>query len=234
MVNQIIIFILCVCFSLVVKAEEQSVTALGEIVEQYVLHELADQQQNGKVFVSADKIDPRLHLQACNANQLEVINPHQKPLLGSLTLGIRCREENNHWTLYVPVKIAVMRQVLVADRPLTKGTIIRASDLAMQQMDISQIKQGYLTDPDEVIGQVCKQTINHGSPLTLENVQKPVLIHKGEQVSINAITGALKVSMMGIALEDGQFNDVIRVKNNTSKRIIEAQVIASQQVKVDL
>jgi len=234
MVNNILLFMFLVFFSSHASAKDQSLSVLSEKIEHYVFNELNEQQQNGKVFVSADKIDSRLHLQTCDPQQIEVFNPHQKPLLGSITMGIRCREESNHWTLYVPVKIAIMRQILVADRPLTKGVVIRATDLSMQQMDISQIKQGYLTDPDDVIGRICKQTINQGSALTMENVQKPVLIHKGEQVSINAITDALNVSMSGIALQDGQMNDIIRVKNNSSKRIIEAQVMAVQQVKVDL
>lgn len=234
MVNRIIIFIFIGLICNLANAEEQSVNALSEKIEQYVLDQLTEQQQNGKIIVSADKIDNRLQLQACNENQLDVFNPHQKPLLGNITLGVRCHEETNRWTLYVPVKIAVMRQVLVADRPLTKGTVIKATDLSMQQLDVSQIKQGYLTDPDEVIGRLCKQTVNAGNPITVESVQKPVVIRKGEQVMINALSSALKVTMSGVALEDGQMNDVIRVKNNSSKRVIEAQVVAVQQVKIDL
>ncbi len=99
-------------------------------------------------------------------------------------------------------------------------------------MDISLLKQGYYTKMEDIIGLVCKQNLIQGSAFNPAILQTAVLIHKGEQVRIQAISEMLNVSMEGIALNDGSLGDTIKVKNLSSKRIIEAQIQARKQVRV--
>ncbi|HAT8858854.1 TPA: flagellar basal body P-ring formation protein FlgA [Legionella pneumophila subsp. pneumophila] len=209
----------------------QSLELLKNKIEQYALNELSNYTE-GKIQVTADNIDPRLNLKVCDDNKLEVFNPYQTPMLNTSTMGIKCLEENNHWTLYIPVKITIFKSVLVAKRALLKGTKISNSDIYQTELDVQKLKQGYFTDSKELIGLVCKHDITPNSPLNPFNIELAKLVHKGEQVSIIAAHDNLTVSMDGIAMDEGALGDSVKVKNLSSKRIIEAQVTGKKTVKV--
>jgi flagella basal body P-ring formation protein FlgA len=70
-------------------------------------------QAEGKIKVTAGKLDPRLKLKACADERLEIFNPYDSSLLNSTTMGIKCTEDTNHWTLYIPVKVSVLKEVLI-------------------------------------------------------------------------------------------------------------------------
>ncbi len=212
-------------------AQTQSLEALTNKVESYMLNQLATYTE-GKVSVSAGKLDPRLTLQACPEDKLEIFNPYDTPPLNTSTIGLKCTEETKHWTLYIPVKVTVLKSVLVAKRPLTHGRIITEADVYSAEMDIQRLKQGYFTQPKEIIGLVCKKDIAVDFPFNAYSVELAKLVHRGEEIAIMAINNNLKISMDGIAMGDGAIGDTIRVKNISSKKIVEAQVIGVKKVKV--
>ncbi|ASQ46117.1 flagellar basal body P-ring formation chaperone FlgA [Legionella clemsonensis] len=211
----------------------QSLDLLKQKIENYVLASLAT-QQDSKIQVAVDQIDPRLKLKTCQENHLEVFNPYQVPAIRANTLGIKCQETNNRWTLFVPVKIIVQKLVVTAKHPLIKGTLITEDDLETQEIDISQLKQGYFNKVSDVINQICKTNIAQGGVITPHLLRAEPLVHKGERIAIQALSENFSVSMEGIALNDGADGDLIRVKNLSSKKIIEAQVSAKRQVRVSL
>lgn len=214
-------------------ASGQSLDLLKNKIESYVLNELST-YTDGKVQVQADKLDPRLNLKACAEEKLELFNPYQTPMLSTNTMGVKCLEEENHWTLYVPIKINVLKTVLVAKRVLIKGKRINSDDIYQVEMDTQKLKQGYFTDSRELIGLICKHDISPDSPLNPYNIELAKLVHRGDQVTIVANNESLSVSMDGIAMSEGVLGESVRVKNLSSKRVIEAQVSGNKTVKVVL
>lgn len=214
-------------------APGQSLDLIKNKIEAYVLSELSTYAE-GKVQVQADKLDPRLNLKACSEDKLELFNPYQTPMLNTNTMGIKCLEEENHWTLYVPIKISVLKTVLVAKRALVRGRRINSEDIYQVEMDTQKLKQGYFTDPRELIGLICKHDISPDSPLNPYNIELAKLVHRGDQVTIVASNDSLSVSMDGIAMSEGVLGESVRVKNLSSKRVIEAQISGNKIVKVTL
>jgi flagella basal body P-ring formation protein FlgA len=214
-------------------APGQSLDLLKNKIESYVLNELST-YTDGKIQVQADKLDPRLNLRACAEDKLELFNPYQTPMLSTNTMGVKCLEEENHWTLYVPIKINVLKTVLVAKRTLIKGRRINSDDIYQVEMDTQKLKQGYFTDSRELIGLICKHDISPDSPLNPYNIELAKLVHRGDQVTIVANNENLSVSMDGIAMSEGVLGESVRVKNLSSKRVIEAQVSGNKTVKVVL
>lgn len=214
-------------------ASGQSLDLIKNKIESYVLNELST-YTDGKVQVQADKLDPRLNLKACAEDKLELFNPYQTPMLSTNTMGVKCLEEENHWTLYVPIKINVLKTVLVAKRVLIKGKRINSDDIYQVEMDTQKLKQGYFTDSRELIGLICKHDISPDSPLNPYNIELAKLVHRGDQVTIVANNESLSVSMDGIAMSEGVLGESVRVKNLSSKRVIEAQVSGNKTVKVVL
>ncbi|MDI9819294.1 MULTISPECIES: flagellar basal body P-ring formation chaperone FlgA [unclassified Legionella] len=234
MKRTILVFLLLFTTHFLEAAE--SIQSLDLIKEQIQHHLLASigPQQDGKLQISIENIDPRIQLKPCDEKKLDVFNPYQTLPIHTTIMGIRCQETNNHWTLYVPVKIILQKTVLIAKRPLAKGIQLVSTDIDTQEVDVSQLKQGYFSKTEDVIGQICKTAINQGNVITPNNLQTAALIHKGEQVTIQALSDTINVSMKGIALSDGVIGEMIKVKNLTSKKIVEAQVSAPNKVRVTI
>jgi flagella basal body P-ring formation protein FlgA len=57
---------------------------------------------------------------------------------------------------------------------------------------------------------------------------------KGTKVSLTVTSGSLRLSLIGLAMEDGWLGDTIRVKNIDSKQIVMANVTGAGQVEVSV
>lgn len=209
----------------------QSPEILSKKIEQYVLNELSTYKE-GRVHVAADQIDSRLNLKACAEDQLMVFNPYQSPILSTSTMGIKCQENDNHWSLYIPIHITILKTVYVAKRTLMKGDEITGSDIYQTELDVHKLKHGYFNDIDELAGRVCKQNIAINSPFNPNNVELAKIIHKGEKVIISTNNNNLTISMDGIAINEGSMGETIKVKNLSSKKIVEAQIVGEKKVSV--
>lgn len=209
----------------------QSLEVLKDKIETYMLNQLTGTTA-GKIKITVEKLDPRLNLKACYDSKLEVFNPYETPMLSTGTMGIKCSEENNHWTLYVPVKVVVLKTVLLTRTALKQGKVLTKEDFYPAEMDTQKLRQGYFTQPRELVGLVCKNDLSPDTVLTPFNIVLEKLVHRGEEISIIAVSGHLKVSVDGIAMGDGALGEVIKVKNSKSKRVIEAQVSGKKKVKV--
>ncbi|VEB36308.1 flagellar basal body P-ring formation chaperone FlgA [Legionella cherrii] len=211
----------------------QSPEILTNKIERHIRNELSSYKE-GKIQVIADKIDSRLNLKACAEDHLVVFNPYQSPILNTSTMGIKCQENDNRWSLYVPVKITVLKTIYVAKRALIKGTRISRDDIYETEMDVQKLNHGYYTEKDLLIGQICKINIPPNSPLNPHNIEAAKLINKGERVSIVVNDNNLTVSMDGVAMEEGSLGETIKVRNLSSKKIIEAQISGPKKVNVIL
>lgn len=226
-----LIFLLCNQW--LYAQDNQSHEVLKQHIETYLLNQLTVQYE-GNVKVTTDPIDSRLQLKRCAEDRLEVFNPYQTAFTGAITMGIRCQDIDNHWTIYIPARVSIEKPVVVAKRNVIRGTVISDQDVQLVPKDISQLKQGYFSDLTQVTGQVATHTLYQGNPILPRSLTNQTLIRKGEQVSILAVDNTFKISMTGVALSDGALNDVIKVKNLTSKKTIEGRVSGKNEVQVAL
>ena len=81
---------------------------------------------------------------------------------------------------------------------------------------------------------VVKRSISRGSPFNSRNLRLPTTVHKGDIVEIVASTQGLMIRMRGKALNSGAKGERIRVKNQSSKKTIEAVVVDANTVTVNL
>jgi flagella basal body P-ring formation protein FlgA len=211
--------------------EYESPQAIRTTVDNF----LSDRLQNSKLQdfeVHVDRLDPRLRLAHCSA-ALEPFLPSTTQLMGRITVGIRC-PEGKSWTVYVPAQIVVFENVLTAARPLLRGQRIEANDVMVVRQRANRRSRAYFHEPAQIIGMVAKRSIAMGKAFSLQLIQPPRLVQRGEDVTLVAETNALTVRMKGKALADGAEGDVIRVKNSTSNRVVEGVVTRPGIVKVKM
>jgi flagella basal body P-ring formation protein FlgA len=202
---------------------------VNQFTEQHIA---ALQQQYGtdtRIESKINHLDPRLSLADCPS----ALNTTMKQggSKNRINVKVSCSKGKN-WSIYVPVMIDIYRPVVVTLEPIARGTALNDSMLQLQEVSVSQLQGSYFTNIAAVEGMVAKRLINSGSTVTSAQVTPPLVIKKGDAVLVTASTSGLKVKMPGTALNDGRQGEQIRVKNNHSKRTIDARVTGPGQVKV--
>ncbi len=212
------------------QPELQSPSSIGEAVTAYLSGQNASAVVAPRITVG--HIDSRLRLGHCDQT-LEVFTPPGQRTIGSITVGVRCSAPVN-WTIYVQATVALYQPVLIARRPLPRGTKLTAADIDVVEKDIARLTLGYLSELADAEGMVLKRSISGGTVLHPGLVQHPVSIRRGERVTILGSTGGIEVRMEGVALADGSKGELIRVRNLSSGREVEAIVVSPGMVQVRL
>jgi len=68
--------------------------------------------------------------------------------------------------------------------------------------------------------------------LTANNLTNPILIKRGDTVNIIAQREGFKITMKGQAMANGSIGERIKVKNLSTKKIINGSVTSKHSVKV--
>lgn len=208
------------------ESEDAIKAAVQVYIESHTAHLAKDP------LIEVGRLDPRLRLPACEA-PLKAFLPSGGRLMGNVTVGVRCPSPKP-WSLYVQAAVRMMDQVVVAARPLPRGTVLQAGDLEVAERDVSRLTTGYVSDIKNILGKSLKRRVRAGMALAPRLVAAPVVIHRGDRVSIKAAASSLEVRVEGVALEDGAKGASIRVRNLSSKREIGARVVGPGVVAVQL
>lgn len=229
--NRLLIVIPLACCAVTMAAAAPPIQPLQDI--EAAVHALVDSSGSraGDVEVSLGRLDPRLRLPRCGQD-LAARYTQTRRRSGPLSVEVRC-EGKQPWSLYVPVTLARFAAVVVAARPLARGQVIAADDVAMARRRIDISTRTYFEQPAAAIGQLATRSIGSGEILDQNQLRQPRLVRRGEQVVLSLGNSAVKVSMKGEALADGTAGERIRVRNLSSARIVEGTVTAAGVVVIN-
>ena len=216
------------CHTPIATAGNQSHDSIREAAREHALAE-AD-SLSGKAQVSVGSLDSRLKLTACD-QPLQTYDSPNGLRGGRGVVGVRC-DGSKPWKLYVPVRIAVLEQIVVSRRPVVRGHTLTAADVTLSEVDTSRLHKAYFTRLEDVVGLRTKRSIGSGKTLHAGLLRREQLVKRGAQVEIVAITGGLHVTMRGKALGDGGRGDRVRVKNLNSGRVITGTVSGRGVIRV--
>ncbi|TPE54933.1 flagellar basal body P-ring formation protein FlgA [Maribrevibacterium harenarium] len=170
------------------------------------------------------------YLPECDANDLRIEN--QRPdAIRRTTYSISCT--NPTWQSYLPIEQTILIEGVKASVPINRGEAITRSNTALGKVDISTIRGHIYTDTNPPYGMIAKRTIRINDFITDNHTELPDVIRKGNQVLITARSGAIIVKMNGEALEDGAIGEQIRVRNNSSGRIVYGKVVSDSEILVN-
>lgn len=131
---------------------------------------------------------------------------------------------NAGWKYNVAVRPDVSVPVVMPRSLIARDTVIKADDLQLKKFNISNQREGLMTNMDEAIGLTSKRALQPGKPITRSELVQPVLVKRDQPVMIVSHTAGITASMPGVALKNGRKGDVIKVRNSSSQRIISGVV----------
>lgn len=133
----------------------------------------------------------------------------------------------------VPVNIEVWSDVVVSAKPLGRYQPIAEDDLQVKKMNLARVPSNVVVRMDQALGRRTNRNIAAGCVLRIDQIESPPMVKRGDIVQVIAQSPILKISVKGMAKQNGGEGDRIKVINLRSKKAIYAQVIDAHTVKVD-
>ena len=198
--------------------------------KQFLINSL-ETDKYSKINIQMGHLDSRLSLSTCNTPLTSSLAPGAQ-LIGKTTVHIRCNG-NKPWTVYITAQIKLYTRVIKTVEPLDKGHILTKNDLISAEEDVTRLRNGYFIDTTSLIGKQLKRRLPQNKLIKPNYVKSPTLVKRGELVSIIAKSTGYSVKMTGTAMMSGARGDRIRVKNSSSKRIVEGTVIQAGLVNIN-
>jgi flagella basal body P-ring formation protein FlgA len=129
-------------------------------------------------------------------------------------------------------EISTRPAVVVAVRSIPRGATVGPGDVALDRQTQLVSGKQRLTRLDEVIGQQTTQAIPAGRPLDREAIRSPVLVQRGEIVTVFARAAGVQVKAQGRARDEGSLGDVVEIESLLDRKRFLARVSGIQEVEV--
>ena len=134
-------------------------------------------------------------------------------------------------TLSVVGKVEVFGNAYLASRPLKQNQMISAADLEVQKINLTDAADRFATRLDQVENRRVLRNIGVHQPLELKDLDKPLVLKRGDMVKIVYDQPGLSVTAKGQVNADGGVGDTLAVTNVTSKKTIYCKVVDAQTVR---
>jgi flagella basal body P-ring formation protein FlgA len=123
------------------------------------------------------------------------------------------------------VEIAASGPVVILRRAVARGTVLGPGDVDVEDRDLTGLPAGVVTSVADAVGKETRAALPAGAPLTLSSVTSPLLVRRGDLVTVIVETPGMRLSTPGEALEPGAAGVPIRVRNRTSQQELSGQVV---------
>ena len=181
-------------------------------------------------------VTPRDLAQLNGATSTPVCQGGSEPWTGRqrFTLTFSTSEGNVQLPVSAEVTPPAMPAVF-AVRPIARGGVITAADIELRTTDSTPKNSGQKTvarSVDELIGKEARQAIQAGDLVFSDQVQSPVLIKRGELVTVTSQSGGIRVRTTARALHDGAHGELVQVESLGSKEKFDARVTGLREAAV--
>jgi flagella basal body P-ring formation protein FlgA len=122
-------------------------------------------------------------------------------------------------------------RIVVPAHDIARGDTIAESDLTYATVDGAALMSGVPTKMNEVLGLQTRRTLSAGQAFRGDDVRRPIVVTKGQTVTMQFSVPGVELSAMGRAMSEGGVGDTVTVQNPVSYRMISAIVVAPGTVR---
>ncbi len=122
-------------------------------------------------------------------------------------------------------------RIVVPARDIARGDTISESDLTFAMVDGSALMSGVPTRMEEVKGMQARRVLAAGQAFRGDDVRRPIVVTKGQMVTMQFDAPGVQLSAMGRAMSEGGVGDNVTIQNPASYRMISAIVVAPGTVR---
>ena len=114
-----------------------------------------------------------------------------------------------------------------------QGREIQAADIKLEEQDVTELGDRYFTKVEDAVGKTVTQYIKPGTVLDRMRVKKPYIVLPRSPVKIVTDVNGVRIETDGTAIQRGAEGDLIKVRNNSSGKVVRARVLDATTVKIE-
>ena len=174
-------------------------------------------------------LDTRLALAPCGHTLETFAAPGRGA--GRTTVGVRCNAPKP-WTLYVPVQVDASVATIVLRDAMPRGSVLTAGDLRVELKPAAAVFGQPVSSVASAVGKQLRRDTAAGTALKINMLTDPQAIARGQTTQIVAVVNNIEVVMNGTALSGASAGETIKIRNNTSGKLLEGVVTMDGRVRV--
>ena len=122
-------------------------------------------------------------------------------------------------------------EIVKLSRSLQRGEVITLDDLVLVSRPDHRLV-GYFEKLDHVIGRKTNRPLSVNQAVRNRHLEMDWAVEKDQTVTIETQIGGVTVASSGLALDNAQMGDLLKVLNQSSKVIVEGRVVSEKKVKI--
>ena len=166
------------------------------------------------------------------ASRSVVVTGGAAPLVGSQRLELIVEATDGPKRFPLDVQIAVPQSVVVAVRTIVKGDLIRPGDVSLTAVHQPLAAGAGIASVETVIGREAARAIPSGRTLAADDVRAPVVVRRGDVVTIYARSPGIRVKAVARARQDGSVGELIEMEAMQTRKAFIARVSGCQEAEV--
>lgn len=143
-------------------------------------------------------------------------------------------EMNSTATARVMGRAVQVQMIPVLTKHIARGSTIASGDVTWSQIEVRRMSPNTLVEIEQIVGKEARRSLRTDRPLLVSDLTEPMLVRKGEMITMIYEVPGMTLSDMGRAMESGAIGDVVSVLNPRSKQTVMAKVTAKDRVTVSM
>jgi flagella basal body P-ring formation protein FlgA len=155
-----------------------------------------------------------------------------EPWIGAQQFQVDLRTSQGAHRIPVTAAVSLPEMVVVARRPFRRGEIVQVSDVELVLPSAPQDQHLTATRLEDVVGHETTRSIATGQSFEATWLRKPIMVRRGEIVTVFARAANIQVRMQARATEDGGRDDIVSVERIDDRQRFTARVVGVQELEV--
>lgn len=181
--------------------------------------------------IQIDQQQPGLDALASAAG-VNSVTPMDRVAAGQCRLRVIGRAAEGPIETTISIGLVPYPQYVTARTTIGRGHRISPADLILKPIADARPEAAYVTDPNELVGMEVRTTLRVGQPIARGDVSEPIVVHRGDLVEVRVLSGAVKVTTSGKALQNGADSDLIEIETMQPKKRLLARVVRTGLVEI--
>ena len=169
---------------------------------------------------------------AANPVQPMTVSGGSAPWTGAQRFEIKVDTSEGLGPVAIDVQVSVPSAVVAAVHSLSRGAVIKESDLTLVRDSSGSDDGGVFHGIEDVVGKQTTRGVPDGKIIGADDLQAPLLVHKGDVVTVYARSVGIRVRTTARARDDGGMGDLVTMETMQDRKPYQARVCGMREAEV--
>ena len=203
-----------------------------QAIEATIVHYLEEQVTAAADWTVAVELEDEQARQVTQAGKPLSVQGGASPWIGEQQFEVAFASPEGLRQVSVKAQVSLPPAIVVCRQAVARGTVLCEADVSLQQVDASQITQDLYSAVEEVLGKQTTRALQPGQPLVKSDVRSPLLVHRGEVVTIYSRAAGVQIRTAGRARDEGSLGDLVTIESLSDRKTFFARVSGIQEAEV--